>query len=75
MANVLPIELKEKLIPKYEGFSDIQNILKEDNGGLDYQDSLNYLIMMDNYYLGTKWELHLFDVYPELERYHNRGTL
>ena len=72
MANVLPIEIKEKLLPKYEGFSDIQNILKEDNGGLDYQDSLNYLIMMDNYYLGTKWELHLFDVYPELEKYHNR---
>ena len=71
-ANVLPDEIKKKLIPKYKGFPDIQQLLEESNDGLDYQDTLDYLLMNDKYYKGTKWETHLFDVFPELEPYHKK---
>jgi hypothetical protein len=70
-ANVLPQKLKEKLIPIYEGFPDIQNILQESPGNLDYRDTLDYLIQIDNYYKGTKWEMNLFDVFPELEEFYD----
>jgi len=69
-ANVLPIEIKEYLIPKYKNFPDIQNLLKEDSGGLDYQDTLEYLLMNDKYYRDTKWNYNLFDVFPELEKFY-----
>jgi len=69
-ANILPHEIKEKLIEKYEGFPDIQNVLMEDTHVYDYQDTLDYLLMNDKYYKGTKWEMNLFDVFPELEEYH-----
>jgi len=80
-ANVLPKPLKEKLIPFYEGYPDIQNVLKEEPKGLvpnrpdfgkdlDYQDTLDYLLMNDKHYKGTKWEMDLFEVFPELEEYH-----
>ncbi len=69
-ANVLPLPLKQKLIPKYKNFPDIVNVLKQDAGGLNYQDTLNYLIMIDNYYKGTKWEMNLFETFPELEEYY-----
>ena len=70
-ANVLPYQIKDDLIMKYENFPDIQNILREDAGVYDYQDALDYLLMNDKYYKGTKWEMNLFDVFPELEEYHN----
>ena len=69
-ANVLPDKIKQDLIPKYEGFPDIQELLKEDNHGLDYQDTLDYLLMNDKYYKGTKWEGNLFEVFPELEEHY-----
>ena len=80
-ANVLPKPLKEKLIPFYEGYPDIQNVLKEEPKGLvpnkpdfgkdlDYQDTLDYLFMNDKHYEGTQWEMNLFKVFPELEEYH-----
>ena len=69
-ANILPEKLKQKLIPMYEGFPDIQNVLKEDNHDLDYQETLDYLFMIDKHYKGTKWEMNLFDVYPELEEFY-----
>ena len=80
-ANVLPSPLKQKLIPFYEGFPDIQQLLKEEPVGLvpnkpdfqkrlDYQDTLDYLLMNDEHYKGTKWEMNLFDTFPELEEYH-----
>jgi sulfatase maturation enzyme AslB (radical SAM superfamily) len=69
-ANVLPQKLKDKLIPMYEGFPDIQNVLKEDNHGHHYQETLDYLFMIDKHYKGTKWEMNLFDVYPELEEFY-----
>lgn len=81
-ANVLPTPLKEKLIPFYEGFPDIQQLLKEEPVGLvpnkpdfkkklDYQDTFDYALKNDEYYKGTKWEMNLFEVFPELEGYHN----
>lgn len=74
-ANILPYELKQELIPKYEKFPDIQNVLKESNYGIDYQDTLNYLLMMDKFYKGTKWDWNLFDVYPELKQYYLQKDL
>ncbi len=70
-ANVLPEKIKQKLIPLYSNFPDIVNVLKQDSGGLDYQDTLKYLLMIDNHYRGTKWEMELFDVFPELEEFYN----
>ena len=69
-ANVLPDEIKESLIDKYQNFPDIVNVLKEDNHGLEYHDTLDYLLMMDKRYEGTKWEMNLFDIYPELEEFY-----
>ena len=68
-ANVLPDELKKELISKYENFPDIQNVLKQDNNGLSYLDTIDYLLKIDKYYEGTKWEANLFDVFPELKKY------
>ena len=68
-ANVLPDDLKKKLIDKYKNFPDIQNVLREDNGGLSYLDTIDYLLKIDKYYKGTKWEANLFDVFPELKKY------
>lgn len=69
-ANVLPKPIKESLIPKYEGFPDIQNVLKESNHGHDYQETFRYLLKMDRNYSKTKWAANLFDVYPELKEYY-----
>ena len=69
--NNLPKELKEQLISKYEGWPDIQAALKlpeeKDN---DFQDTLNYMLKQDKAYKGTKWEMNLFDVFPELKKYY-----
>ena len=70
-ANVLPQKLKDKLIPLYNDFPDIQNVLMESNHGIEYQDTLDYLLMVDTKYKGTKWEMHLFDIYPELEEFYD----
>jgi MoaA/NifB/PqqE/SkfB family radical SAM enzyme len=72
-ANVLPHQLKKELISKYEGFPDIQNVLKESNNGVGHQDAIDYLLMQDKQYKDTKWESKLFDVFPELEQYHNQS--
>ena len=69
-ANVLPKKLKEELIPKYEKWPDIQQVLREDNNGLDYKETINYLLTIDKRYKGTKWEYNLFDVFPELKEYY-----
>jgi len=69
-ANVLPDKLKQKMISIYENFPDIQNVLKEDNHKQDYKDTLNYLLMIDKHYKGTKWEMNLFEVFPELEEFY-----
>ena len=68
---MLPQKIKTKLIPLYEDFPDIQNVLMENSHGLGHQDALDYLLMQDNKYKGTKWEMHLFEVFPELEEFYN----
>jgi hypothetical protein len=79
LASMLPAPIKEKLIPKYEGFPDIQQLLREEpiqrNGkDLDITDTFEYCLMMDKRYKGTKWEMNLFDVFPELEEYYTPNT-
>jgi len=69
-ANVLPDEIKQDLIVKYSNFPDIVNVLKESNHNYDYQETLDYLLMIDNRYKDTKWDMNLFEVYPELEKFH-----
>jgi hypothetical protein len=74
-ANMLPAPIKEKLIPKYEGFPDIQQLLKEEpfrrhGKELNINDTFEYCLMMDKRYKGTKWEMNLFDVFPELQKYY-----
>ena len=69
--NNLPEKIKKDLIPKYERFPDIQFALKmEPEPDIDIQDVFDYLLKGDEYYTGTKWEMHLFDVFPELEEYY-----
>ena len=67
----MPDKIKQELIPRYEGFPDIQNLLKESNDGLHYQDTFDYCLSNDKYYKGTKWESHLFEVFPELEEFYD----
>ncbi len=69
-ANVLPKKLKEELIPKYDKWPDIQQVLREDNNGYDYKETIEYLLQIDKRYKGTKWEYNLFDVFPELKEYY-----
>tara|TARA_B100000768_G_scaffold130703_1_gene121354 strand:- start:1103 stop:2710 length:1608 start_codon:yes stop_codon:yes gene_type:complete len=70
-ANNLPQKIKDDLIPKYEGWPDIQEALRMPaEEGLDIQEVFDYLLDADKYYEGTKWEKHLFKVFPELEEYY-----
>ena len=74
--NNLPKKLKDELIPKYKGWPDIQAALEmpEDENN-DFQDTLNYMLQQDKAYVGTKWESHLFDVFPELKEYHDERRI
>ena len=70
--NNLPKKLKDQLIPKYEGWPDIQAALRlPEELNNDFQDTLNYMLKQDKAYKGTKWEMNLFDVFPELKEYYN----
>jgi len=69
--NNLPRKIKDGLIPKYTRWPDITAALKmEPEPGVDIQEVFDYLLKGDKYYKGTKWEMHLFDVFPELEEYY-----
>lgn len=69
--NNLPKKIKEKLIPKYKEWPDIIACLEmEAEPDIDIQDIFDYLLKADEYYKGTKWEMHLFDVFPELEEFY-----
>ena len=69
--NNLPEKIKKDLLPKYEGWPDIQEALRlPRNPEVDMQETLDYLLDADKYYEGTRWELHLFDVFPELKEYY-----
>jgi organic radical activating enzyme len=73
--NNLPKPLKDKLIPYYKDnpkYADIVKALEmpqEDNA--NFKEICNYLMKGDEAYRGTKWEMELFDVFPELEEYYN----
>ena len=70
--NNLPKKLKDQLIPKYEGWPDIQAALRmPEEPDNDFQDTLNYMLQQDKAYEGTKWESHLFDTFPELKEYYD----
>jgi 7-cyano-7-deazaguanine synthase in queuosine biosynthesis len=67
----LPKKIKDALIPKYKDWPDIVASLKmEANDECDIQDVFAYLLKTDEFYKGTKWESHLFDVFPELEEFY-----
>ena len=69
--NNLPQKIKDDLIPKYKGWPDIQEALRMPaEEGLDIQEVFDYLLDADKYYEGTKWELHLFEVFPELKEHY-----
>ena len=74
--NNLPYEIKNKLIPLYQDWPDIQAALKRPpENDCNLQDTLKYLLKQDKAYVGTKWEMHLFDVFPELEKYWEGGEI
>jgi len=69
--NNLPEKLKKDLLPKYEGWPDIQEALRlPADPEVDIQETFDYLLDADKYYEGTRWEMHLFDVFPELKEYY-----
>lgn len=71
-AENLPDPIKEKLIPKYKDWPDIVACLERpQEPDCDIQDVFDYMLKADNHYKGTKWEMHLFDVFPELKPYYN----
>lgn len=71
----LPQKIKDDLIPKYKDWPDLQAMLKQpsDQYGTEeaLQKTLKYFLDGDEYYKGTKYELNLFDVFPELEEFYN----
>ena len=70
--NNLPEKIKQNLIPKYEKWPDIQAALRKPaDEGISIQDTLQYLLKQDKFYEGTKWESHLFEVFPELEEFYD----
>lgn len=69
--NNLPQKLKDKLIPKYTDWPDIVAALEmPQDPDIDIQNIFEYLLRVDKFYEGTKWEMHLFDVFPELEEFY-----
>ena len=69
--NNLPQKLKDDLIPKYTKYPDIVAALERPaEKDFNIQEVFSYLLKQDKHYKGTKWEMNLFDVFPELEEYY-----
>lgn len=72
--NNLPEPLKERLIPYYQDKPDYADILAAlrlpAESDANFDELCNYLKRGDEAYRGTKWEMELFDVFPELEEYY-----
>ena len=69
--NNLPEKIKKDLLPKYAAWPDIQAALSLPNDpGIDMQEVFDYMLDADKYYKGTKWEMNLFEVFPELEEFY-----
>merc|ERR1711965_435072 len=70
--NNLPEEIKKSLIPKYKDWPDIIAALERPaDPDVDLQNVFDYMLKADKFYEGTKWESHLFEVFPELEPYYD----
>ena len=70
--NNLPQKLKDDLIPKYTKYPDIVAALERPaEKDFNIQEVFSYLLKQDKHYKGTKWEMNLFDVFPELEEYYD----
>jgi sulfatase maturation enzyme AslB (radical SAM superfamily) len=73
--NNLPKPLKDKLIsyykdnPKYADVVKALELPEEDDA--NFKEICNYLMKGDEAYRGTKWEMELFDIFPELKEYYN----
>ena len=74
-ANNLPKEIKDKLIPRYERIphlreiADLLRMPPEKN--FKPKELYKYCIDMDESYLGTKWEMDLMKVFPELKPHYD----
>jgi len=70
----LPQKIKDILIPKYEKYPHVQKMLQQppDQYGTPeaLQQTFKYLLDIDDYYKGTKYEKNLFEVFPELEEFY-----
>ena len=65
-------KIKDDLIIKYKKLPDIVAALeKKPDPDVNIQDTFQYLLQQDRYYIGTKWESHLFDVFPELKEFYD----
>jgi organic radical activating enzyme len=70
--NNLPEKIKKSLIPKYKDWPDIVAALERPaDPDVDLQNVFDYMLKADKFYEGTKWESHLFDVFPELEEFYD----
>jgi len=71
--NNLPQPIKDKLIPKYKDWPDVVAALEmPPEPDIDIQDVFDYLLKQDEHYRGTKYEMHLFETFPELEEFYVR---
>lgn len=72
--NNLPKPLKDKLIPYYKDnpkYADIVKALKlPADKDANFNEVCNYLIKGDEAYKGTRWEMELFNLFPELEEFY-----
>ena len=73
----MPQELKDMVKSYYEKYPEAHDIVtalerrREDDSDLHFNSTIKYLLDRDKHYEGTKWEMHLFDVFPELERFYD----
>ena len=69
--NNLPEEIKKELIPKYTDWPDIVAALERPaDFDFNIQNVFDYMLHVDEFYKGTKWEMNFFDIFPELNRYY-----
>ena len=73
-ASNLPQEIKDRLIPIYENIPNMKEIADllrlPPDADFNMQELYKYCLDMDKSYEGTQWEMNLFEVFPELEKYY-----
>jgi len=73
-ANNLPQKIKDKLIPKYEKIphmKEIADLLRlPPQPDFNAKELYKYCMDTDKSYKGTKWEMNLLDVFPELKEFY-----